>query len=81
MQFPLRYAIYDLLRQEKSATEDDLLEELNKNGNEYSPNELNKALMQLEILGLVTVRWVGKDKRRIEVIELPAEERQPRVPS
>jgi len=34
--------------------------------------------MQLEILGLVSVRWVAKDKRRLEVVEKLEEE--PRIP-
>ena len=64
----------------KSATVDDLLEALNKNGSRCSPDELDKLLMQLEILGLITVRWVAKDKRRVEFQEKPAEEpRMPRI--
>lgn len=74
MRSPLKFAAYEWLKEEKSATEDELLTALNKNGNKCSQNELNKTLMQLEILGLVTVRWIGKDKRRIEVVEPPAEE-------
>jgi Fe2+ or Zn2+ uptake regulation protein len=82
MQFPLRYAIHEFLREQKSATDEQLLEGVNKNGNNYSINELNKALMQLEILGLITVRWIGKDKRRVEAVEAPtAEEKSTRVPS
>jgi hypothetical protein len=34
--------------------------------------------MQLEIIGLISIRWVSKDKRRIEVQEKPEEE--PRLP-
>jgi hypothetical protein len=80
MRYPLRYAAYEWLKAEKAANDEDLLEELNKNGNRCSQDELDKTLMQLEILGLVTVRWVGKDKRRIEVVERPSEEPQiPRV--
>ena len=80
LRIPLRYAGYEWLKEKKSATDDDLLEALNKNGGKCSPDELDKMLMQLEILGLITVRWVSKDKRRIEVVEKPAEEaRLPRV--
>ena len=32
-------------------------------------HELNKALLDLEILGMITVRWVAKEKRRIEFVE------------
>lgn len=80
MKFPLRYAAFEWLKEKKSATDVDLLEALNKNGGKCSPDELDKVLMQLEILGLISVRWVGKDKRRLEVQEKPEEEQRiPRI--
>ncbi len=78
MRFPLRYAAYEWVKEKKSTTDDDLLEALNKNGGKCSPDELDKILMQLEILGLVTIRWIAKDKRRVEVVENQGEE--PRIP-
>ncbi len=78
MRYPLRYAAFEWLQQKKSSTDDELLEVLNKNGTKCSPDELDKLLMQLEILGLVTIRWVSKDKRRVEFVEKQAEE--PRMP-
>ena len=74
MRYPLRYAAFVWVKEKKSATDEDLLEALNKNGSKCSPDELDKLLMQLEILGLITIRWVAKDKRRIEVVEKPLEE-------
>ena len=76
MRAPLKFVAYEWLRQEKSASDDELLAALNKNGNRCSISELNKVLLQLEILGLVTVRWMAKEKRRIEVVavEQPPEE-------
>ncbi len=80
MRYPLKYAAFEWLKEKKSSTDDDLLEALNKNGSKCSPDELDKLLMQLEILGLITIRWVSKDKRRIEVVENPTEEsRIPRI--
>ncbi len=80
MRFPLRYAAFEWIKEKKSATDGDLLEALNKNGSKCSPDELDKLLMQLEILGLVTVRWVAKDKRRIEFVDKTSEEaRLPRI--
>ena len=80
LRIPLRYAAYEWLKEKKSSTDDDLLEALNKNGSKCSPDELDKLLMQLEILGLVTIRWVSKEKRRVEVVENATEEaRLPRV--
>jgi len=61
--------VYERVKQAKNMVDTDLLVELNKNGWDVSMRDLNKVLLQLEILGLVTVRWMGKDKRRIEVVE------------
>jgi len=74
MRYPLRYAAFEWIKEKKSTTDDDLMEALNKNGSKCSPDELDKLLMQLEILGLVTIRWVAKDKRRVEMVEKPTEE-------
>jgi hypothetical protein len=74
MRYPLRYAAFEWIKEKKSTTDDDLIEALNKNGSKCSPDELDKLLMQLEILGLVTIRWVAKDKRRVEMVEKPSEE-------
>lgn len=80
MKYPLRFAAFEWIREKKRATDDDLMEALNKNGSRCSPDDMDKLLMQLEINGLVTVRWVGKDKRQIEFVEKPAEElRVPRT--
>ena len=80
MRYPLRYAAFEWIKEKKSITDDDLIDALNKNGNKCSPDELDKLLMQLEILGLITIRWVAKDKRRVEMVEKPTEEaRIPRV--
>jgi len=74
MRTPLKFAAYEWLKEEKSASDDELLAALNKNGGKCSTNELNKILLHLEILGLVSIRWIAKDKRRIEVVEpAPAE--------
>ncbi len=69
MQAPLRYLVHEFLKAEKSATDGEILEMLNRSG-PCSMNELNKILLQLEILGLADVRWIAKDKRRIELIEV-----------
>lgn len=80
MRYPLKFAAFEWVKEKKSATDDELMEAMNKNGNKCSPDELDKLLMQLEINGLITLRWVSKDKRRIEVVEKPGEEaRLPRV--
>lgn len=80
MRYPLRFAAYEWIKEKKRATDADLLEALNKNGNKCSPDELDKLLMQLEILGLITLRWVSKDKRQIEYSEATGDQsRMPRI--
>jgi len=62
--------VYELVKEKKHATDEEILALLNKSDG-CSMNELNKALLDLEILGLITVRWVAKEKRRIEFVENP----------
>ncbi len=69
MMYPIRNLVYERIKQEGNIVDIDLLNDLNKNGQTMSMKELNRVLLQLEILGLITVRWVGKDKRRIEIAE------------
>jgi len=68
---PLRFAVYELVKEKKHTTDEELLGILNKSEG-YSMHELNKALLDLEILGTITVRWVAKEKRRIEFVEAAA---------
>ena len=70
MKPPLRFAVYELVKEKKHLTDDELLTTLSKGG--YSIHELNKALLDLEILGMISVRWVAKEKRRIEIVEAAA---------
>ncbi|MCP8316428.1 MAG: hypothetical protein H3Z52_13920 [archaeon] len=69
MRYPLKNIIYEKLKQQKNTLDVDLLNELKKEDSNVSMRDLNKALMSLEIMGLVSVRWVRKDARRVEVIE------------
>lgn len=67
---PLRNNIIDILKKRRGVIlDDELLRALKKElGDEPSEAELNSALMQLEINGLVHVSQITKTKRRIEVI-------------
>ena len=69
MKYFLKNYIYERVNQAKNLVDTELLVELNKNGWEISMRELNKVLFHLEIMGLIIVRWIGKDKRRIEFLE------------
>lgn len=65
----LKNYVYEKVKQVKSITDTDLLNELVKNGFDVNMSMLNRVLLKLEILGLISVSWVGKDKRRIEFVE------------
>ncbi|MGH9918821.1 MAG: hypothetical protein ACRD6W_08150 [Nitrososphaerales archaeon] len=71
MKPPLRFAVLEIVKEKKHVTDDELLTILSKGGG-YSIHELNKALLDLEILGSISVRWVAKEKRRIEFVEAAA---------
>ena len=71
MKPPLRFAVLEIVKEKKHVTDDELLTILSKGGG-YSIHELNKALLDLEILGTISVRWVAKEKRRIEFVEAAA---------
>jgi hypothetical protein len=67
---PLRSLIVEVMKKRRGVIlDDELLRALKKElGNEPSDAELNSALMQLEINGIVHVSQITKTKRRIEVI-------------
>lgn len=72
MKPPLRYRVFEYLRDKKAATDDEILDFINKSDT-YSMHDLNKCLLDLEILGAVSIRWVAKEKRRVEFLETPLE--------
>jgi len=66
MKYPLRNLIYEKIKQAGNMTDAELINILTKDGVIITEEELDKALLDLEIYGLVRVSWVTKDKRRIE---------------
>jgi hypothetical protein len=69
MKYPLRNIVYEKMKQDENTTDKDLLTDLQRDGEDVSMRDLNKVLMQLEILGLITLRWQTKDTRRIELVK------------
>lgn len=66
---PLRNIVYERIVHHKTITDSELLNLLEKEGVEVTEARLNKALLDLEILGFIRVGWITKDKRRIEYRE------------
>jgi hypothetical protein len=68
---PIKNLIVEVVKKRRGVILDDELRRVLKKemGEEPSDSELNQALMQLEINGIVHVSQITKTKRRIEVIE------------
>lgn len=69
MKYPLRNIVAEKMKLNENMTDKELLAELQRDGEDVSMRDLNKVLMQLEILGIITLRWQTKDTRRIEIIK------------
>ena len=69
MVLPLKNVIYDLIKSEKNTTDVELIKLLKKQNIETSKNDINKVLLHLEVLNLISVRWMGKNSKRIELSE------------
>jgi hypothetical protein len=78
MKYPLRNIVFEKMKANDNMTDKELLTALQRDGEDISMRDLNKVLMQLEILGLITIRWQTKDTRRIETVK--AETRLQRMP-
>jgi hypothetical protein len=68
MAIPLRNTIYDKIKEAGSLTDVELYKILLKEGYVLPEDKFNKLLLDLEILGLITVVWITKEARRIEVV-------------
>ena len=62
------------IKESGSITDKTLARSLTKDGYNMSDDLFNKTLLDMEIMGLVTVNWLSKDTRRIEIISTQAEE-------
>ncbi|MCD6163901.1 MAG: ArsR family transcriptional regulator [Candidatus Odinarchaeota archaeon] len=65
---PLKVLILQIVKKHQVMLDSDLERQLQKYAKNLSPTELNKALLQLEIEGLIHVSQITKTKRKIEVI-------------
>ena len=57
-----------------STTDKALIKNLVKDGYHITDELFNKTLLDMEIMGLVTINWLTKDTRRIEIISVQEEE-------
>ncbi len=68
MTIPIRNIAFDKIKEANSLTDVELFKILIKEGYVLPEDKFNKILLDLEILGLITVVWITKDHRRIEIV-------------
>jgi len=66
--------VMEKIKESGSITDKSLAKSLTKDGYNMSDDLFNKTLLDMEIMGLVTVNWFSKDTRRIEIISIQTEE-------
>ena len=66
--------VIEKIKESGSITDKTLARSLTKDGYNMSDDLFNKTLLDMEIMGLVTVNWLSKDTRRIEIISIQTEE-------
>ncbi|MFB5597774.1 MAG: hypothetical protein ACE5RJ_01985 [Nitrosopumilaceae archaeon] len=74
MTQPLKNSVFDKIKEHGSLTDSELSKALVKDGFIIAEDRFNKLLLDLEIMGLIKVGWLTKDKRRIEVVAEEPEE-------
>ena len=68
MTIPIRNTVFDKIKDANRLTDVELFKSLVKDGHAIADDRFNKILLDLEILGLITVSWITKDERRIEIV-------------
>jgi len=68
LKYPLRNIVLEKIKEVGNLSDNELLNNLEKDGVPITVADLNKTLLDLEIFGLVRVSWLTKDKRRIELV-------------
>ena len=56
------------VKEKGSITDTTLIKSLVKDGYHISDDLFNKTLLDMEIMGLISVNWLTKDTRRIEIV-------------
>ncbi len=62
------------IQEKGSIIDKTLVKNLIKDGYHISDDLFNKTLLDMEIMGLVSVNWLTKDTRRIEIVSKQEEE-------
>ena len=68
MAIPIRNHVLETIKQKENFTDKELEKLLAKDGIIITEAKFNKVLLDLEIMGLISVSWVTKENRRVEAI-------------
>ncbi|HIO32225.1 MAG TPA: hypothetical protein EYN25_01415 [Candidatus Nitrosopelagicus sp.] len=66
--------VLEKIEESTTITDKVLSKKLTSDGYIISEGFFNKILLDLEIMGLITVSWITKDTRRIEIVSNQEEE-------
>ena len=66
--------VLEKIKESTTITDKVLSKKLTSDGYIISEGFFNKILLDLEIMGLITVSWITKDTRRIEIVSNQEEE-------
>ena len=66
--------VLEKIKESTSITDKVLAKKLTSDGHVISDGFFNQVLLDLEIMGLITVSWITKDTRRIEIVSNQEEE-------
>ena len=68
MTLPIKNQVLEKIKEKQGLTDKELSQLLAKESIIIPEHEFNKILLDLEIMGLITVSWMTKDTKRIEII-------------
>ena len=74
MAIPLKNQVLEKIKEKGGLTDKELVKILVKNEIIIPDGEVNKILLDLEIMGLITVSWMTKDSKRIDIVSAQEEE-------
>ena len=74
MTIKYKNIVIDKIKASGSLTDKTLAKNLVKEGYHLSDALFNKTLLDMEIMGLVSVNWLTKDTRRIEIVSSKEED-------
>ena len=76
MTIPIKNKILEKIKESDGLTDKELSKLLVKNEIILPDSEFNKILLDLEIMGLITVTWMTKHTKRIEVVSVTKEDEE-----